>query len=281
MRHKILVTGLGRNIGDCIEHNVSRILNAFEPFGETRILVVESDSSDNSIEVLENLGKSLSNFNYISLGNLAVSFPNRLDRISHCRNVYMSSLRCDPIYRDITIVCVVDFDLWLDALDSNAVGSCFAKNDWSAVFANQSGAYYDVFALRAEGWSPNDCWEFDRVLRESGVHPRIARELAVHSRQKRIPLKSPWIPVQSAFGGMALYRREDINCLSYSAREVDNKVVCEHVVFNRQIYENGGKLFINPKFINFSWNDHNIQGKLLVRLRKLFFVVLIFLRMYL
>lgn len=278
MKDTLLITGLGRNIGGVIEHNVSQLLSSFDMFENIEILVIESDSSDNSIEILKKTSLKYPNFNYISLGTLENRFPDRLDRISYCRNAYMSALRNDPKYRDVILVCVVDFDLLLDALDSKGIGSCFDRDDWSAVFANQLGVYYDIFALRAEKWSPDDCWDLDRILRESGVHPRIAREVAVHSRQKRISRRSSWIPVNSAFGGMAIYRRDVIIKLNYSARDIDNQAICEHVPFNKAISDNGGKLFINPRFTNFSWNDHNNGGRFFRRIRKILVVLLLLLR---
>ena len=33
-----------------------------------------------------------------------------------------------------------------------------AKWNWAVMTANVKGRYYDIWALREDNWSPNDCW---------------------------------------------------------------------------------------------------------------------------
>ena len=58
------------------------------------------------------------------------------------------------------------------------------------------------------------------------------------------------IEVDSAFGGLAIYRKSDIpQDASYVGVDENGDEVCEHVSFHFSIKKNKGKIFINPKLI--------------------------------
>jgi hypothetical protein len=77
-----------------------------------------------------------------------------------------------------------------------------------------------------------------------------ARNIAVYSRQVHIPKDSPWIEVDSAFGGLAIYDALLYFNSSYSSRNSDGSQICEHVALHEQIRNSGGRIFINPQMIN-------------------------------
>jgi hypothetical protein len=81
--------------------------------------------------------------------------------------------------------------------------------------------------------------------------------LAVYKRQIKIRPKSKWIEVDSAFGGLGIYKREFLVNAIYESRDANGELVCEHVSFNKAVKGNGGKLFVVPGFINFKLNGHN------------------------
>jgi hypothetical protein len=45
-------------------------------------------------------------------------------------------------------------------LTKEGVNSCFVRDDWAAVIANQTFGYYDILALRHNDWQKND-WTSD------------------------------------------------------------------------------------------------------------------------
>lgn len=61
---------------------------------------------------------------------------------------------------------------------------------------------------------------------------------------------SEWIAVDSAFGGLAIYRRSLLDAARYRGKDENNEIVCEHVWLHRQLKANGARLFINPRMIN-------------------------------
>jgi hypothetical protein len=263
MKRSVLITGLARNVGSGIEREVNRFESAFDNFNEISFFIVESDSEDNTVSELERLKSSRENFRFVSLGALQTDIPDRVSRIAFCRDIYMQEIRENPIYQKIEFICMVDFDLTNDALSASGIESCFLRSDWCGVFANQTGAYYDIFALRAKNWSEKNCWDSDRILREEGLDPIISQHIAVYSKRRKIGFDAAWIPVESAFGGLGLYKRECISESRYWISQLAESGDCEHVLFNVSLSNQGHKLFINPKLLNFSWNQHNSSERFL------------------
>jgi len=279
-KRSVLITGLARDVGEGIAREVRRLEKAFQNFDEIFFFIVESDSEDDTVSELERIRSSQENFDFVTLGSLRNKIPDRVTRIAFCRDVYMDELRTNSKYQDISFICMVDLDLENDFLTSVGIESCFTNLDWCGLFANQRGAYYDIFALRAENWSENNCWDSDRILREQGVNPYISQHIAVYSKRRRIKTNAPWIPVQSAFGGLGIYKRSCIANLTYQSTGLAQSGECEHVSFNSQLINNGHKLFINPKLVNYSWNNHNNSERFLNRYKRRIRVLLTFFRQY-
>jgi hypothetical protein len=236
--------------------------SAFAPFGRVGFLVIESDSSDSTLNELEKLSQNIADFKYKSLGNLADKIPNRVDRITYCRNAYLEEIEGNRDFADFDYIAVADLDGVNKDLTQEAVRSCFIRSDWDACAANQSAPYYDIYALRHPSWSPNDCWIFEKELRQAGMNPVAAREKAVYSRQIVIPADADWIEVESAFGGLCIYKRSALVGCVYRSYTNDGTPVCEHVEFHLQIRDLGGTIYINPKLINSGWNIHSSSKRL-------------------
>ena len=85
---------------------------------------------------------------------------------------------------------------------------------WSGLFANQSGLYYDIYALRSRGWCEVNCFEEYEFL-SNQYGRKIAKEIAIWSKMKRIAKKSALIEVDSAFGGLGIYRTNVFNSFDH------------------------------------------------------------------
>ena len=75
-----------------------------------------------------------------------------------------------------------------------------------------------------------------------------AVETYISIHQKPIPANHSLIPVDSAFGGAALYQTKYLNGCNYSGFLFQSHRICEHVEFNLCVARNGGQIFLNPKF---------------------------------
>ncbi len=255
-----LVVGIVCNIGSTLEKDVACITSALRRFeGKIGWFLVESDSEDNSRDILNDFALSTNYFFFKSLGTLRENIPARTERMAYVRNEYLRELNENPLFKDVEYVVVCDFNNLNSELNYAAIDSSFHRADWDACFANPRGPYYDIWALRHELWSPNDCWKQLEFMRKYKVFPEKALNAAVHSRMITIPSSNEWIQVKSAFGGLGIYKAKVLRNLHYRGIELDGSAICEHVPLNLAIDALGGKLFINPALINCGYVDHTIH----------------------
>jgi hypothetical protein len=265
----VVVLGLCRNVSEELENDVIRLLDSFQDFSEIHFRFVESDSTDSTLSVLSRLESTISNFKFVSLGNLQDKIPDRIERICHCRNVCLEILRNDSLLSNCSYVVVSDLDGVNSLLTRSAVLTCWAKSDWDACMANQAAPYYDIYALRHPTWSPDDCWYFESQLRSGGMNPLSARQKAIYSRMVVVPQDSEWIPVDSAFGGLAIYKKFLFDNVKYYSTLENGDRVCEHVTLHQQMKLKGARFFINPALVNSGWNGHSASKKITKKFNRL------------
>ena len=255
----ILITGIVRDGAKTIRADVERLASAFDFVRNVRWLIVESDSSDDTPAILAKMQQTIPNFRAISLGTLRGDIPVRTARIAHCRNRYLEELHGDD-YSDVDYVVVSDLDGMNRLLTRRGVQSAFERSDWEVCCANQRGPYYDILALRHPTWSPGDCLEQLRQLKAQGVGEEAALRIAIYSKMVRIPTNREWIEVDSAFGGLAIYRQAILTGASYRGTDADGASVCEHVALHASIRQRHGRIFINPALINSGYNRHSFDA---------------------
>ena len=264
---KVLVVGLARNVGDDFEKNFRVLSSAVSIFDDVRYYVVESDSSDNTLEVFSRIKQNSPSFDFTSLGCLSEQLPNRIDRLVHCRNTY---LKYFFEHRDkFDYLIVADLDGVNDGLSAASLASVWSEDvEWDAVFANQSSLYYDIWALRHDYWCPGDCWSNFRFLKEVGHSDERALWDAVFSKMIRIPTNHSWIRVRSAFGGLGIYKASTFPNEYYSCYDEHGNEVCDHVGLHLSIGFHDKKLFINPALINGGLNGHSEKALLRNRIKR-------------
>ncbi len=251
INRSIIVVGIVRNCSNSIKNDLRVLDNAFKKFNLNYFLV-ESDSSDGSELKLEEICRSKSNFNFISLGNLKSTIPERIDRIAFCRNQYLAYLEKAASDRGFGYVVVADLDGINRELSFKAVESCFKIEGWDVCTANQNGPYYDIYALRATNWNMMDIDDDYLYFLEKFHLHFLAYFFSVIVKMFKRRGHHP-IEVESAFGGIAVYKGMDIVNYRYDSRGVDGRVICEHVTLHKKLRENGKRIIVNPKFINNGW----------------------------
>jgi hypothetical protein len=205
---------------------------------------------------LASLERELPLLRHVSLGRLRSWHPKRTDRLALSKNRLLNEIEGDYRLRSADYFFITDPDEESPYLDAAAIESCWARNDWSVVTANQIGPYYDIWTLRHPQWCPGDCWaEVDELVRR-GVARKDAEHQAVFSRMVRVPVDYPWIEVESAFGGSAIYTREALIGRRYWGSREDGSELSDHISIHEQIRRLGGKIFINPKFTNRGFCEH-------------------------
>jgi hypothetical protein len=277
----VLVVGTVSNVEESMGKDLRKLLDSLTRFQRISIFLVESDSSDKTLELLNKFKREVPYFDFVSQGKLKQSLPDRVERIRFCRNLYVSHIRSlsEQYLPEFTIV--VDLDGMNSAITANGIASCFALNTWDVVLSNQTGGYYDIFALRHPIWQAGNCMDELQQYRLKIPALRIgkfnwlkrlgqiwdydkARYLAIYSKMIRINKDAPWIKVNSGFGGLAIYKTELF--LSYDYTNLGaHQNESEHVTLHRKIVENKRNIFINPAFINSRWNTYNVNRYFVVR----------------
>lgn len=253
---RVLVVGIVRDGAAWIQAEVQRLARALRPFRETHWLIVESDSDDATVARLRELEAAIENFRFVSLGRLRDKIRRRTERLAFCRNTYLHQIRSCDRYQAIELVMVADFDGTNSLISENAILSCWRRDDWDVCTANQLAPYYDVWALRHPDWSPNDCWDHYRFLLRHKIGVEKARSAAVHSRMIRLDPDADWIEVDSAFGGLAIYRRHALDVGEYVGADIDGREICEHLSLHSALRARQRRIFINPKLINTGYTEH-------------------------
>ena len=264
----LLVVGLVRNCSKHLIEDVNRLRLALGNPIRLQWLLIESDSNDNSIELLDSLTNKIENFKFMSLGVLREKMPLRTERIAYCRNHYIQEIQHNSDYMDVDYVIVSDFDGLNTHISKAAIESCWEKSEWDVCAANQNGPYYDISALRHDSWCPNDCWVQYNFLNQFRSNTEKNLNCAVHSRMITIPSKNDWIEVKSAFGGLAIYRKQVFEKAVYTGLNSDGSEICEHVPFHLSLIEKGYRIFINPKMINAAYTEHTAPLLFVNRLKR-------------
>lgn len=276
---RVLIVGVVRDCQNTFEKEFDRLVRSCDSVEIIGSYFVESDSNDRTVEVLESLKHKYENFHFESLGSLSSNIPHRIHRIRYCRNKYVAFLRTNHSISDLDFIIVADMDGINSALKKFSINSCFKTDYWDALFSNQLFGISDLLALRAPSWVEDDYLvelENSRLSLRAMPTPRtyyskLTRYLQydktrvdiIYSRMRYIGCSKDLISVDSAFGGIGIYRSWCFFDSDYS--EDESPGVCEHVSFHKKLKSKGAKMYINPRFINSILNTYNINKFFIIR----------------
>lgn len=280
MNKKILLVGTVSNVAKTIEKELKVVLKALSVFDLVQVFLVESDSTDETVKILEKIALKNRNFEFIALEKLKDKYPNRIARIAYCRDIYVRYIRDNCVVSKWDYVVVADLDGMNFKLRKNGIQSCFETNiDWDGVMANQKFGYYDIYALRAPGWVEEDCFISIKRNKKISKQPNISnislinfivqfnyfdkfRKKYIYDQMKIIKNKNLFIKVDSAFGGLAIYKPQVFLNSLYST---DQAIHSEHVNFHKASDNANRSFYINPELINNWFNSYNISKFYFIR----------------
>jgi hypothetical protein len=267
----ILVIGLARDCARRLAASIATLDAAVTGFARVQFLVIESDSSDSTVDILKGIKLADPRLNFHSLGSLRLVHPKRTERIAVCRNHYLEQLRTNAAYADVDYVLVADLDGVIKDLTADALRSCWrVAEDWAVCTGNQGDYYYDIWALRHPIWCSGDVHEQQKSL-EPLFGRAASLDVAFLSKMVHIPPTTPLIEVDSAFSGLAVYKKEVIVKASYVGLKADGSEICEHVTFHAALKAQGAKIYINPAMITARTTRHAGQRKFFRTLRRKLF----------
>jgi hypothetical protein len=232
-KQKVVFVGLARNIGQKINKAIPFLLNL--PFKQTNMVVFENDSSDDTKTVLNNLSKQYSNLevftNDFNAPHLPLSKSNeRTIALAKYRNFckeYVKNQLSDCSY---TIVIDLDFiDISVRGL-YNTFG-WFSDNKNISAIAGNSFQLKHLFNTQQkhlwnyDSWAYRDNWWIDKQTEVKTYDPMLWFGFWIPF------VGSPLIKVNSAFGGMCVYKTDIYVSQEYEGYD------CEHVCFHKNLYK--------------------------------------------
>jgi len=252
---ELSILGAVRDGGALLEQTLGVIDRLRARIPASDCIIATNDNSDGTLDSLTALGGG---YDVLRLDGLAEAIPDRIERLCQVRNICLARLAAHPRRRH---VLVLDLDGPNTALDIEYLSSLLdpAAQSWDALFANQAEAYYDLFALRHPLWCPRDPWRELHRARKARLGLMSRRRLIarfIHARQYRIPPDHARIAVDSAFGGLGLYRRAALAGHWYATGPRRHRAECEHVGLHRGMRAARARLFIDPALLNAAPPEH-------------------------
>lgn len=264
---KAVIVGCLKNSAVYLPNVLNNIEKISDQFNQVSFIFIENDSTDDTKKIMNLWGAKQRDFKIYSLDGLDQYETHRTVRLEIARNAYLSVIQQNEKYHDYQYVIMIDMDdrgaypIEESALQ-NALVFLSQKNERAAVFANQPTKYYDLWALRHPQLCPFDFWHEVMTTAFKLATDQEAFDAVYSSVLKSIPVENPPIQVESAFGGLGIYKMRYVleNKNRYLGREfkyflgddlIFSKLqTCEHVSFHRGIAAQGGQMFILPYLVN-------------------------------
>ena len=246
---KIAFSGPVKNCDDNLENNLNFLINLKNDsrIDLIDIFILEGDSIDDSKVILEKY-KKYSEINLVTENNLEVKLPNRVERIAYCRNLLLKEIKDKKTSYDFYIPLDLDVELF-SQISTDDFLKILARvkkdDDIDALFPFSVPFYYDLAALRSVGWMEEDIWiRFNKMAKKLKIGKIFLRIFLIFNKQIKQPRSRKLIQVESAFGGIGLYKlKEGISDL-YKYGLTDKAVSADHIVFNSYF----NKKYIDPKW---------------------------------
>ena len=226
-------------------------------FEDYFIIFVESDSSDNSSDLIK---KYLERRKGVLINKNLQGIENRVMRLAISRNEYLNFIKNDQSLRTYDLMIVLDCGGVNGSLTAKKIKNAILENENSiGIFPTQKFLYYDIWTLRIDNIINYDCFEelFKSYKKNSKIR-KIFFNLIGKFLFINFIIKTKKINVISAYGGMGIYKLNKVIDFTYDSNNGKN---CEHVEFNKQIYKKYGNCLVLDKNLtnSFGINIHTIN----------------------
>lgn len=226
-------------------------------FEDYFIIFVESDSSDNSSDLIK---KYLERRKGVLINKNLKGIENRVMRLAISRNEYLNFIKNDQSLKTYDLMIVLDCGGVNGSLTAKKIKNAILENENSiGIFPTQKFLYYDIWTLRIDNIINYDCFEelFKSYKKNSKIR-KIFFNLIGKFLFINFIIKTKKINVISAYGGMGIYKLNKVIDFTYDSNNGKN---CEHVEFNKQIYKKCGNCLVLDKNLtnSFGINLHTIN----------------------
>ena len=240
---KIVFCGLSKNCGENLIKNTEFILNFKKKYQSINVylIVVDSDSIDGNLDYLINLN-NLQDITVVFKNDLEKTVSSRIERIAICRNIGLDYIRKNfntysnliyiPFDNDIDIFKYLNIEKFMDLVMQTK------NSDSDALFPVSLPYYYDIFALRAEGWVSYNSQLLVKSLKTKFRYFSFLWNYFYIFRHQLSPfeISKKNFKVTSAFGGIGIYDLSSIDKLELEYRISDKDIdyYSEHIEFNKK-----------------------------------------------
>jgi len=245
----VIFAGTCKNIEKYIEKMLRHIDKCGNKFKNYKLIIYENDSTDSTRNLLIKNKKD----NYIYLFEDNIKEPLRTKRLADGRNKILDKVREITKNNDYQYLIMIDLDdINASGTFVNTIKTNFMYNKWDVMTSCQRNSYYDIWALRLKKLIYFDIWKQRELSNDKKKYDILFKSVTGKNISKNVfknNFSRELIEVDSAFCGIALYKLSSIplKC-KYNGLHKNGMEKCEHVDFNRCIKNNGGKIYINPKF---------------------------------
>jgi glycosyltransferase involved in cell wall biosynthesis len=260
---RVVVCGCCQNVAYAeanapLNVNMYRVEYLRSLFKESACVIFENNSGDKTKEVLhkwrvKDVDVVSENNEYFNEFKKTPFSKDRMSIMSYCRNRYMNVAK--TLYGDFDYLITLDLDIWAGFSYLGIANTFGQDEEWSVVASNglrsmwidergkqlktPKTLHWDAYAFRDK----NDGFKFESM---SNIDMTESEELFIRNVQKNTFLVGKeMVEVDSAFGGLAVYKMEDILDCTYTGEHG----VSEHISLHRKIRDKGKKIFLNPSQI--------------------------------
>lgn len=248
---KIVFIGLARNIENKITHCVNQLTQLGENAKEYKIVIFENDSTDNTKKAIHNLANSNNNISFLSEDYNRPQFgpvqdTERTMALAEYRNQLKDYVAKNFVDYDFVVVTDLDFvDFSLDGC-YNSFGWLANHSDTIDAIAGNSFEYKNVTVAEQKSLWNYDSWAFRYTWwNQLPVLDSMTYNGMLWFGFFIMPVGSRIIPVNSAFGGMSIYKTEQFIQGLYDGFD------CEHVCFHYSLKQKipSFQMVVNPSQI--------------------------------
>jgi len=247
-KKRIAVSILARNNSDVIQKNLTILINALKKAKDYRIIIYENDSEDNTVELIKDLAKDndrillhTKKHNRKHYG--PVRNVERTINLAEYRNHNLSVIAKNFADFDYTIVCDIDFLEFYDVSIYHSLGVIQQPNVNAVCGVSYTIKQYgdQQILWNYDSWAYRGSWWQDLNL-IPGLSYHMFKDAMAWYGIFIPPMGSQPFQVNSAFGGMAIYKTCEYIQGLYKGGD------CEHVNFHLSLSNKNPKfmLLLNP-----------------------------------
>lgn len=202
----LLICGVCKDIEDAVPNTIKNIEELGHQFKDYRVIIYENNSIDNTVQKIHSWTLANPKVSFYTETLLDAELPiSRTERVARARNIVLD-IASGHYFDDFEYLIMVDLDFKMNWPIDVIVEVVESPKEWDCVSANSllpNGDYWDRYAFRDRNfplgpeniggswWEDVKCSWF-----------KLEGE--------------DWKPVYSAFGGLAIYKKDVITQFRYS-----------------------------------------------------------------